>query len=252
MNATMTRFQFESDLPEMAYSEISNLRDQLGRKYDRVDIESGEYRVSLRDAAMRYVQTYTGRFDFILDLRQDLCARGALSAGQLKGALNCIATEWVRIQKEAVVKEAALISTPENVNPTGWTVPDGRYTVVHEDESYQTLRLRTCKDEQAERYHKPLGTRMAQYLSGPDNSNDYILFAWIYPNGRIQMKGDYKTDSELMDDLKLLLAFDSAGALDAAYAYAKRSNRCSICGADLTNPDSIDAGMGPVCRGRFL
>jgi hypothetical protein len=242
----------ESALPVEAYQDIAALRTQLGRPYEPHDVASGEYRTSLVDAAMEYVKTYTGRFGFIVEIKRDLETRGTLSVGQIKGALNTISAEWYRMEKSKTVETAAIISLPETVNTSGWVLPSGRYTIVHEDGTYRTLRIKALREEQYERYSKPVGTRMAQYLSGPDNGSDYQLFAWILPDGRIQMRGDYKLNSPLMDDLTTLLSFDSAAALDAAREYAKKSNRCSICGADLTNPDSIDASMGPICRGRFL
>ena len=37
----------------------------------------------------------------------------------------------------------------------------------------------------------------------------------------------------------------------AVIAYAKAWSRCGVCGHQLLNDVSIEAGMGPVCRGKF-
>jgi len=37
----------------------------------------------------------------------------------------------------------------------------------------------------------------------------------------------------------------------AAIAYARRTGNCSICGAELTNEESIKRGIGPICAGKF-
>lgn len=37
----------------------------------------------------------------------------------------------------------------------------------------------------------------------------------------------------------------------AAEAYGKRTGQCCICGRELTNEGSIDAGIGPICAKRF-
>jgi hypothetical protein len=37
----------------------------------------------------------------------------------------------------------------------------------------------------------------------------------------------------------------------AVMAYAKAWSRCGVCGHTLLNDVSIEAGMGPVCRGKF-
>jgi len=42
-----------------------------------------------------------------------------------------------------------------------------------------------------------------------------------------------------------------ADPLAAAVAYGRASGRCAVCGRDLTDPTSIEAGIGPVCAGRL-
>ena len=37
----------------------------------------------------------------------------------------------------------------------------------------------------------------------------------------------------------------------AAVLHGRASGRCSVCGADLTNPASIERGLGPICAGKF-
>lgn len=48
-----------------------------------------------------------------------------------------------------------------------------------------------------------------------------------------------------------LLAEFEADPLEAAKKYGKLSGRCCSCGRDLTDPASIEAGIGPVCAQRF-
>ncbi len=38
----------------------------------------------------------------------------------------------------------------------------------------------------------------------------------------------------------------------AAVAYGKRTGRCSVCGKGLEVTESIDMGIGPICRTRFF
>lgn len=40
-------------------------------------------------------------------------------------------------------------------------------------------------------------------------------------------------------------------SLDEAKAFGALYGRCCVCGALLTNEDSINAGIGPVCAGRL-
>lgn len=39
--------------------------------------------------------------------------------------------------------------------------------------------------------------------------------------------------------------------LDEAKAYGKVTGTCCNCGRTLTNEDSIEAGIGPICAGKF-
>lgn len=43
----------------------------------------------------------------------------------------------------------------------------------------------------------------------------------------------------------------NADPLAAAMKYGKLSGRCCSCGRDLTDPASIEAGIGPVCAQKF-
>jgi hypothetical protein len=42
-----------------------------------------------------------------------------------------------------------------------------------------------------------------------------------------------------------------AGPKEAMLRYGKELGHCGHCGRTLTNPDSIEAGIGPVCRGKM-
>jgi hypothetical protein len=43
----------------------------------------------------------------------------------------------------------------------------------------------------------------------------------------------------------------AADPLAAAVAYGRRYGSCSVCGRELTNGESIDRGIGPICAGKF-
>jgi hypothetical protein len=38
---------------------------------------------------------------------------------------------------------------------------------------------------------------------------------------------------------------------DEAAAYGRRFGRCIVCQAELTDPKSVEAGIGPVCAQKF-
>ena len=44
---------------------------------------------------------------------------------------------------------------------------------------------------------------------------------------------------------------EHAVTLEQAREWGRINGRCLICGAELTHPDSIEYGIGPVCRKRL-
>jgi hypothetical protein len=53
------------------------------------------------------------------------------------------------------------------------------------------------------------------------------------------------------DRVRALIAEFNADPLEAAKKYGKLSGRCCSCGRELTDPVSIEQGIGPTCAQRF-
>ena len=60
-----------------------------------------------------------------------------------------------------------------------------------------------------------------------------------------------RLDSRLADNIKAVLLEAAADPLTAAVRYGRETGACSCCGRDLTNAQSIAAGIGPICREKF-
>ena len=60
-----------------------------------------------------------------------------------------------------------------------------------------------------------------------------------------------RLDSRLADEVKAVILEAAADPLTAAVRYGRETGACSCCGRDLTNPDSIAAGIGPICREKY-
>jgi Family of unknown function (DUF6011) len=56
---------------------------------------------------------------------------------------------------------------------------------------------------------------------------------------------------DLQDLTRRLLEIE-ADPERAAVLYGKASGNCSICGRDLTDPESIERGIGPICAGKYF
>lgn len=58
-------------------------------------------------------------------------------------------------------------------------------------------------------------------------------------------------DSRLSDDVKATIMGAASDPLTAAIKYGKVSGSCSCCGRELTDPRSIERGIGPICAEKF-
>ena len=58
-------------------------------------------------------------------------------------------------------------------------------------------------------------------------------------------------DSRLSDTVKEIIMGAANDPLTAAIRYGKVSGECSCCGRELTDPCSIERGIGPICATKF-
>lgn len=123
--------------------------------------------------------------------------------------------------------------------PTGWNVPDGRYTVVFPNGDYKTLRTQT----QSEFDDFMPGVVLVKFLSGSDNDHDYTSFGHVLPNGSVRIWKKHQANADLRRAVDVLVGDPKA----ASQAYAQQSDSCSACGRTLTVPASLNAGLGPEC-----
>lgn len=131
--------------------------------------------------------------------------------------------------------------------------PNGTYTIVlNEQGDYRTLRL----VDAPESFNKPVGTQIAQYLSGSDNEHNYTGFAfvigktayiWNKYKVSVAQGNNRKHVSQLASALETLLQADRDQQADYGQAYAIESGNCWACGRKLTVPASLARGLGPIC-----
>ena len=88
-------------------------------------------------------------------------------------------------------------------------------------------------------------------MNGPDNENSYCFMGTIF-NGQ-----DYRMGR------KSRITAEAPSAKAFAWVWANRNSptladkiefrhagKCCCCGRTLTEPESIDSGIGPICRGK--
>jgi hypothetical protein len=129
--------------------------------------------------------------------------------------------------------------TARDVAPVA-ALANGYYTVVLDsDDNYVTLKI--SDDFRAN------GTgKVAAFLTGPDNTNDYTGFAFVESDGRVAVWSRFKNGyARQAAALAILAGAETRG--EFAMGYALKSGRCARCGRQLTVPASLHAGYGPDC-----
>lgn len=114
----------------------------------------------------------------------------------------------------------------------------GRYT-VEDAEGHVTFRV----EKQASDAKFAPGETIIERLVGSDNDRDYKGVAFWKADGRVIVWKKHREDARLAEAIRVLVGDPKASAL----RYAQESGRCYVCGRSLTTPESIAAGIGPVC-----
>jgi hypothetical protein len=106
--------------------------------------------------------------------------------------------------------------------------------------------------ESKPRVGEPAGKKPVHFvnvLTGPDNRRDYSFLGTIFPDGgyRRSMK------SQIGPDAPSAKAWEwTWNNLDADQVEVWHEGSCSRCGRALTDPASIERGLGPVCAERSM
>lgn len=162
-----------------------------------------------------------------------------------KGYLTHGDNGWVVTHDECPKIIPSTRYVPE-VDMSKWTppqIPEGKFTVVFEDGGHRTIKVH----QQGSYANFMPNMKVLSYLSGPDNSSDFRSFANIEANGAVRIWKKFRGADRLEEAVKVL----QGDPIACLKAYGLRSGHCGMCGRELTDPDSIKFGIGPVCRGRL-
>lgn len=85
-------------------------------------------------------------------------------------------------------------------------------------------------------------------LAGPDNETDYNYMGIINGQFRTTAKSRYKDDAIPVKAFNWFWKHIDANHMPPKVEI-RHSGHCGRCGRKLTVPESVDAGIGPICRG---
>jgi hypothetical protein len=172
-------------------------------------------------------------FEFALSLRAFAEKNGYLTEGQLKAALKCVEKFSAATQARAVMLAAA-------------PVVDVSKVVLCLNKAKQTLmypKMRLLGNESAFEFS------LAPAF-GKNAGAVYVKQGETYlgkiADGRFQKSRD--CTNELETDV--LQACNDPE--QAAIAFGRKFGNCSCCGRLLTNAESIEYGIGPICREKYF
>ena len=69
--------------------------------------------------------------------------------------------------------------------------------------------------------------------------------------GKITPEDKFLRSRECSDELAAIVAKVAADPKAAAEAHGHEYGQCSCCGRELTNPESVARGIGPICAERW-
>jgi hypothetical protein len=126
-------------------------------------------------------------------------------------------------------------------------IPNGIYTLTLPDEEHRSFKIFTKKPDAK---FAP-GKRVIGLLAGPDNTADYQGFGFVDDAGIHVWKryrgNDVQHPSRYEFLAGLLWELATGGEIEDCSLLV--SKRCLKCGRVLTDPTSLELGIGPTCRG---
>jgi hypothetical protein len=203
--------------PNLSPESVLRTAESLGRKYEVGDVSTDLYEYAVEWLAKKEQPI---SFEYLADLRRQMDDGKTLSVPQAKGVLNCIVADARRAKPRPAPTATGSASptppSPERGGPA--KLEPGIYK--RDDAIYKVQAA----------------------LHG---SNHLYAKRLVVPEGGGKGRFEYEKGaiSRLQPEDRLSLA--DAKAFGAIYGV------CCVCGALLTNEDSIEAGIGPICAGKL-
>lgn len=177
-------------------------------------------------------------FEFASSLRSWVEKNGNLTDGQMRAAKGCISKlAELAAKREALsdhAKEHAQVNVRfielafEKASASGLKIPKMR--LIHGETSFVVYRA-----------SKNSVNAGSLYVKGAKEEGYYgKITSGIFYRGR---------DVSVEQEADIVKACSEPAV--AAVAYGRRTGECSCCGRELTNGESIERGIGPVCADKF-
>lgn len=175
-------------------------------------------------------------FEFAVSMKDYLLKKGTLTENQLAAVRRCLAKQIAREEQKAAAKiEREKNAVSINVLPIieAFAVAQGNGV------KRPKLRLSGYKFSLAGQHSSNPG---AVYVTEAKGEKTYL--------GKI-VDGRFFRSRDCSEVTEGEIVAICADPKQAAIAYGQRTGECSVCGRELTNHSSIEAGIGPICAEKY-
>lgn len=178
-------------------------------------------------------------FPFAISLREAVQRFGSLTDRQLAAAKKAIAS----LAERKAAREADAATRAQNAVAVDVTPIAEAFEKAHNKGIKRPKMRMAAGDTKLEFSRAPDHGANAGALYIKEKENDTYL-------GKV-MNGKFFRSRDCSDDLERGIIDVCASPDTAAKAYGLRFGECSICGRELTDPVSVERGIGPICADNF-
>lgn len=176
--------------------------------------------------------------DFALSLQNCIETKGVLSDRQIEVARKLVRDDEERAARRAAEREASKV----NVAGAGLDKMVAAFDRAKASGlSYLKMWIGGYLFTVASATSKNPG---ALYVKRSGGDREYL--------GKILRDGVYQPTREASEEDRAAVATIAQDPAAAAKAHGLETGRCSCCGRELTNKDSIEMGIGPICLEKWF
>lgn len=221
-------FEFRTS-PEQRAKSRAAAQARKDRAQQETTTRANEWRTAYAIEAQWLEQAAARGFDFAASLSEALNKFGHLTEGQLAAVRKCIVRDDERKTEQAKRTAAAPALSVDAI-----------------ETAFQAAKAAGIKWPKL---------RLDSFVFSPAGANSanagavYIKQGETYLGkvlgGKLIASRDCDTETR---DRIIAAATDPQAA---AIAYGKKFGKCAICARELSDPESVERGIGPICAGRF-
>lgn len=179
------------------------------------------------------------RFGFAASMANEIKTKGAWSDGQLAAIRRCMARDEERKKERKKEREQQAATAPQ-VTGAGFSKMLAAFASAKASGlKYPKLHIGEFTFALAGERSKYAG----KALFVKHEQDDYC--------GRIDLEGRWFQAGEAGRKHEARIAEICKDPLGAAVLHGKQTGRCSCCGRELENEESVRLGIGPICRDKW-